>query len=117
MKIARREASRFESGEGHHEIAACRFKFGYPHQLPLCYRASPPVMKPRASILTPDTRFANMAGGRDKTGAIRPMAITDLYDQMAEIQLSAAIPADILEQFEKAKYAYIIPGSPMSWSR
>jgi hypothetical protein len=64
-------------------------------------------MKPRGAILEPDPRFGNMAAGFDATGTVRMMAIADLYDQMAEIRLSTAVPADIAEQFDKAKHAYV----------
>ena len=64
-------------------------------------------MKPREAILTPDTRFQTMAAGIDATGSIRMMAIEDLHDQMAEIKLDALVPADIAEQFDRAKHAYV----------
>ena len=64
-------------------------------------------MKPRSDILEPDPRFRNMAAGFDTTGAVRLMSIGDLYDQMAEIRLDPAVPADIAEQFDKARHAYI----------
>jgi hypothetical protein len=64
-------------------------------------------MKPRNVILEPDPRFRNMAAGLDATGAVRMMVIGDLHDQMAEIQLNATVPADIVEQFDKARHAYV----------
>jgi hypothetical protein len=64
-------------------------------------------MKERDQLLTPDARFSNMAAGFDETGAVRPMAIDDLHDQMREIRLDSAVPADIVEQFDKARHAYI----------
>jgi hypothetical protein len=64
-------------------------------------------MKPRSDILDPDPRFRNMAAGFDTTGAVRMMSIGDLYDQMAEIRLDPTVPADIAEQFDKARHAYV----------
>jgi hypothetical protein len=64
-------------------------------------------MKPRTAILEPDPRFRNTAAGFDATGAVRTMAIDDLHDQMAEIRLDAAVPTDIVEQFDKARHAYV----------
>jgi hypothetical protein len=57
--------------------------------------------------LEADIRFANTAAGLDETGAVRMLAISDLYDQMEEIRLSPAVPPDIAEQFDKARHAYV----------
>jgi hypothetical protein len=64
-------------------------------------------MKSSDALLEPDARFLSMAAGCDLTGAVRMMAITDLYDQMQEIQLDPAVPSDIVEQFDKARHAFI----------
>lgn len=64
-------------------------------------------MKPRAAILRPDLRFKNMAAGFHRNGVPRMMAITDLYDQMEEIRLDPLVPADVMEEFDKAKHAYV----------
>lgn len=47
-----------------------------------------------------------MVGGLDETG-IRMMAITDLYGLMEPLELDPAVPVDIREQFDKARYAFI----------
>jgi hypothetical protein len=41
-------------------------------------------MKPRRALLEADIRFANTAAGLDETGAVRMLAISDLYDQMGK---------------------------------
>jgi hypothetical protein len=64
-------------------------------------------MKPRDALLEPDARFLNMVAGFDVTGDIRMMAISDLHDQMREIRLDSTIPPDIVEQFDKARHAFI----------
>jgi hypothetical protein len=64
-------------------------------------------MKPRAAILEPDPRFRNTAAGFDATGAVRMTSVADLHDKMEEIKLDEAMPADIVEQFDKARHAYI----------
>jgi hypothetical protein len=64
-------------------------------------------VKPRAALLQPDPRFLNMAAGFDPAGDVRMMTIGDLHDQMREIEIDSAIPAEIVEQFDKARHAYI----------
>ncbi len=65
------------------------------------------MLKPLDEILESDARFKNMAGGFDETGAVRWMAITDLYDLVEPLTLSPSVPADIREQFDKARHAFI----------
>lgn len=65
------------------------------------------MLKPIDQILSSDTRFTNMVGGFDETGAIRMMSIVDLYALVEPLQLNPAVPADIHEQFDKARYAFI----------
>jgi hypothetical protein len=48
-----------------------------------------------------------MVAGIDADGAVRMMSIHDLYDQVAEIRLDPTVPADIAEQFDKARHAYV----------
>ena len=52
-------------------------------------------------------RFANTVGGIDVTGAVRPMAIADLYDLVQPLALGPSVPHDIAEQFDKARHAFI----------
>jgi hypothetical protein len=64
-------------------------------------------MKSRDALLEPDPRFANTVGGIDVTGAVRPMAIADLYDLVQPLALGPSVPHDIAEQFDKARHAFI----------
>ena len=64
-------------------------------------------MKSRETLMNQDRRFLNMVGDLDESGALRMMYITDLWEQMAEIPIDPAVPADIIEQFDKARHAYV----------
>lgn len=48
-----------------------------------------------------------MAGGFDNTGAIRMMSIIDLYSLMQPLEPDVNVPADIREQFDKARHAFV----------
>lgn len=65
------------------------------------------MLKQPDAILKPDKRFDNMVGGVDDSGHIRLMSINDLYDQVRELELSISLPDDIIEQFDKARHAFI----------
>jgi hypothetical protein len=65
------------------------------------------MLKSGDALLAPDGRFASMAGGRDATGAVRPMAISDLYDLVEPLELGPGAPPDIVDQFDKARHAFI----------
>jgi hypothetical protein len=64
-------------------------------------------MKPHEALLEPDRRFINMAGSIDVTGAVRPITIRDLYALMEPLELNPAVPIHIVEQFDKARHAFI----------
>jgi hypothetical protein len=65
------------------------------------------MLKLLDQILSSDIRFTSMVSGIDETGAIRMMSITDLYALVEPLQLNPAVPADIHEQFDKARHAFI----------
>jgi hypothetical protein len=65
------------------------------------------MLKPPNAILEPDARFKNMVGGIDANGTIRPMSISDLYALVEPLELCPTVPADIREQFDKARHAFI----------
>lgn len=65
------------------------------------------MLKPLDQILEADTRFMDMVGGVDETGAIRMMSITDLYALVEPLTVNNTVPADIREQFDKARHAFI----------
>jgi hypothetical protein len=65
------------------------------------------MLKPPSAILDPDIRFNTMASGFDETGAVRWMSINDLYVLVEPLELDPAVPADIREQFDKARHAFI----------
>src|SRR5277367_557852 len=64
-------------------------------------------MKTRAALLEPDVRWTETVGGIDETGAVRLMAICDLYALVEPLELAAAVPHDIVQQFDKARHAFI----------
>jgi len=64
-------------------------------------------MKLRDALLEPDARFTNMVGGIDMTGAVRFMTIADLYSLVEPLGLGPSVPRDIVEQFDKARHAFI----------
>lgn len=65
------------------------------------------MLKPRDQILKPDGRFTNMVGSTDESGAIRMMKIDDLYALVEPLDLHSGVPADIRDQFDKARHAFI----------
>ncbi len=66
------------------------------------------VLKSPDALLTPDARWTNTAGGIDDvTGAVRRIAISDLYALVQPLELSPSVPPDIVEQFDKARHAFI----------
>jgi hypothetical protein len=65
------------------------------------------MLKPLDQILQSDARFEHMVGGLDEAGAIRMMEIADLYALVEPLALHSGVPADIREQFDKARHAFI----------
>ena len=65
------------------------------------------MLKTLDQILESDARFEHMVGDVDETGAIRMMEITDLYALIEPLELHSGVPADIREQFDKARHAFV----------
>lgn len=64
-------------------------------------------MKLKAEILKPDNRYLTEGRVDKATGAFRRPVMEDLYDDMADFEFPAGVPADIAHQFGLAKSAYL----------
>ena len=65
------------------------------------------LLKPVSAVLVCDARFTNMVAGVDANSVARMMSITDMHALVATLELDQEVPADIHEQFDKARHAFI----------
>lgn len=65
------------------------------------------MLKPSRALLESDPRFRDHVFHSAETGEIRPMRIEDLWGLVGPIQLNPQVPADIREQFDVARNAFV----------
>lgn len=59
-------------------------------------------LKPLQALLEPDERWAHFVLRNGATGEMRPIAVGDRYESIAEICLSVEVPEDVRSQFNIA---------------
>jgi hypothetical protein len=65
------------------------------------------MLKSSASLLESDPRFRDLVFRNATTGEIRPMQIEDLHRMMQPLELNPTVPADIRQQFDTARNAFV----------
>ena len=65
------------------------------------------MLKARDALLEADPRFRDFLFRDGRTGETRPMCMEDLWNMVAQIELSARIPAAIREQFDIGRNAFV----------
>jgi hypothetical protein len=65
------------------------------------------MWRDKVDILKRDERFFILQKDDPALGAIRPLVIEDLYDDVAHLGLPASVPKEIAHQFDLARKAYL----------
>jgi hypothetical protein len=65
------------------------------------------MLKPASKLLEPDPRHAAEVVLCPTTGLLRPAAAADLHAAAADIEVTAAAPAVIRQQFDLARHAFV----------
>ena len=65
------------------------------------------MWRDKVDILKRDDRFFILQQDDPALGAISPLVIEDLYDDIAHLGLPASVPKDIAHQFDLARNAYL----------
>ena len=65
------------------------------------------MLKPPSELLEPDPRHVTEVVFCPATGLLRPAEVADLHAAVASIELTAAAPAMIREQFDLARHAFV----------
>lgn len=66
------------------------------------------MWKDRDAVLMPDDRYTKfMSQNDEKLGVIRPIEITDIYDDVAHLEPPSFIPQDVTRQFNISRSVYL----------
>jgi hypothetical protein len=65
------------------------------------------MLKPRSSFYEPDVRFEHLSFHDEGAGLVRPINVDDLYAEVVSIKITPSVPAEIRNQFDIARNAYL----------
>jgi hypothetical protein len=70
------------------------------------------MLKPIKQLTEPDERFRSLVQLDAATGGQRSMDVADLHGMMEPLELHPGVPADVRDQFDTARHAFVY-----SWFR